>query len=152
MSPNLARYINQLLSKTIVECSQQTPGRSAPFPHLATLHTETCHSPAVTSRLEDVATSQSSPAATSSLRSPTSTTHETIAGHMSRPAASASASSHAPPTTSQAPSADLTPSAKAYGNEIIEGPLSDFTTQSKAVGGVVEQIVLRSPQRSCDIR
>ena len=113
-------------------------------PHRATPRTETSHTLAVTSRLEDVATSQSSPAPTSSLRSPSSVTHETLAGHMSRPAAPASASSHAPPTTSQALNEKIAPSAKAYGDEIIDGPLTDFVAKSKAVGGVVEQQVLLS--------
>ncbi|CAD6574188.1 MAG: hypothetical protein TREMPRED_001033 [Tremellales sp. Tagirdzhanova-0007] len=58
---------------------------------------------------------------------------------MSRPAAPASASSHAPPTTSQALNEKIAPSAKAYGDEIIDGPLTDFVAKSKAVGGVVEQ-------------
>lgn len=92
---------------------------------------------AVTSRLEDVAASQSSPAPTSSLKSPTSAFHEGIAGHVAAPAAAASAASAGTGSSSS----EMTPAVKAYKDEIIDGTLATVLAKSKEIGGLVEQHV-----------
>jgi len=90
---------------------------------------------AVTSRLEDVATSQSSAAPTSFLRSPTSAAHEALAAHVSGPPAG-------PPVLSQsAPHEEMTAAVQSYRDDIVGGALGDFLARAKEVGGIVEQHV-----------
>ncbi|KAK6905044.1 hypothetical protein I203_105863 [Kwoniella mangroviensis CBS 8507] len=87
---------------------------------------------AVTSRLEDVAVSSSSPAPTSSLRSPTAAAHENLA-----PTSSAAP----PPPPPPPPPAEeaVTPAVKAYQDEIIDGALQEFIEKSNELGGLVQQ-------------
>lgn len=92
---------------------------------------------AVTSRLEDVASSQSSPAPTSSLKSPTSASHESVAGHLAAPPATGAAVS----TGSGSSSSEMTPAVKAYQDDIVNGALANVIAKSKDVGGLVEQHV-----------
>lgn len=90
------------------------------------------NSVAVTSRLEDVAASQSSPAPTSSLKSPTSASHEAVAGHVAAPPISA---------VGGGSSSEMTPAVKAYQDDIIDGTLASVLAKSKEIGGLVEQHV-----------
>ncbi|WVQ93921.1 hypothetical protein IAU59_000999 [Kwoniella sp. CBS 9459] len=100
---------------------------------------------AVTSRLEDVAVSQSSPAPTTSLRSPTQASHEALTGHVA-PSVSASGGAPPPPPPPPPPAvADIqaeekiTPAVQAYKDEIIDGVLREFVAKASEVGGLVEQ-------------
>lgn len=88
----------------------------------------------MTSRLEDVAASQSSPAPTSSLKSPTSASNEAVAGHVSAPSASAG-----PGAGSS--SSEMTHAVKVYQDDIIDGTLASVLAKSKEIGGLVEQHV-----------
>ncbi|WVQ82634.1 hypothetical protein IAT38_004766 [Cryptococcus sp. DSM 104549] len=94
---------------------------------------------AVTSRLEDIAVSQSSPSPTGSIRSPTAVSHDAVAGHTVPPP---------PPPPPPAPLAAgvqssqavaLTPAVQAYQDEIVNGALKDFLEKSAEVGGVVQE-------------
>ncbi|WVQ64652.1 uncharacterized protein L199_002819 [Kwoniella botswanensis] len=92
---------------------------------------------AVTSRLEDVAVSSSSPAPTSSLRSPTAAAHENLA-----PTSSAGAGGAPPPPPPPPPppaEEAITPAVKAYQDEIIDGALQEFIEKSNELGGLVQQ-------------
>ncbi|WWC85656.1 uncharacterized protein L201_000522 [Kwoniella dendrophila CBS 6074] len=100
---------------------------------------------AVTSRLEDVAVSSSSPAPTSSLKSPTIATHENLASH-SAPAASGSGGAPPPPPPPPLPPAPApvaeevqSPAVKAYEDEIVNGALKEFIDKSNELGGLVKE-------------
>lgn len=95
---------------------------------------------AVTSRLEDVATSQSSQAPTSSLRSGTGGAHDLVAGHVA-PSSSAPPPPPPPPPAAAPSEAAPSPAVKAYQDDIIDGPLAELLSASKNIGGVVEQHV-----------
>lgn len=103
--------------------------------------------PAVTSRLEDVATTQNATGG-SALRSPTAQTHDVVAGHVGGGGGAGSASSAAPPPPPPPPPAAApaaaeasSPSVQAYEQDIIDGPAGDFLSKSHAIGGVVDQHV-----------
>ncbi|KAI9632103.1 adenylyl cyclase-associated protein [Dioszegia hungarica] len=89
---------------------------------------------AVTSRLEDAAIhgSLGSAGGAQTGRSPAMSTHESVGGAAAGGAAAASAP---PPAASEEPAA---PHVQAY-QELISGPLKEFTSKSEALGGVVAQ-------------
>lgn len=91
---------------------------------------------AVTSRLEDAAIhgSLGSAGGAQTGRSPAMSTHESVGGAAAGGAAAASAP---PPAASEEPAA---PHVQAY-QELISGPLKEFTSKSEALGGVVAQHV-----------
>ncbi|KAK8844644.1 hypothetical protein IAR55_006491 [Kwoniella newhampshirensis] len=95
---------------------------------------------AVTSRLEDVAVSQSSPAPTTSLRSHTSDSHDALAGHVASPAPPPPPPAPPAPPPASVPES-FTPAVQAYQDEIIKMALADFISKASEVGGLVEQHV-----------
>ncbi|KAL7420321.1 suppressor of rasval19 [Cryptotrichosporon argae] len=92
---------------------------------------------AVTSRLEDVAHSQTSQAPTASLRSATGGAHDVIAPHIASPSASGAPPAPPPPPPPPA-EAEASPAVAAYKTELIEGPLAEFLATAKEIGGPVE--------------
>ena len=96
------------------------------------------HKIAVTSRLEDVASSQTSPAQTS-LRSPTSNTHDAVASHVSSAPAPVQQSGGGSDTA-------MSPAVQAYQDEIVNGALAGCIAKSKEIGGIVEQHVSSASQ------
>ncbi len=92
-------------------------------------------SSAVTSRLEDVANSQSSPVPASSLSPPTSAAHDPIAGHIGGP--SARSQSQAQNGFSE----EMSAAVQAYLDEITSGALTELIDKSREIGGPVEQLV-----------
>ncbi|TYJ58648.1 hypothetical protein B9479_000484 [Cryptococcus floricola] len=90
---------------------------------------------AVTSRLEDIAVSQHSQSSGSALKSPTSNTHEGLAGHVPPPPP--------PPPPAAAPAQQetpvLTPIVQAYQDQILNGALQEFLGKAKEVGGLVAE-------------
>jgi len=92
----------------------------------------------VTSRLEDVASSQqSSPA----LKSPTGNSHDAVAGHVSAPAPITQAGATARGGAESGGGGEISPAVKAYEDEIINGALASCIAKSKEIGGIVEQHV-----------
>ncbi|WVR03407.1 hypothetical protein IAU60_000398 [Kwoniella sp. DSM 27419] len=94
---------------------------------------------AVTSRLEDVAVSQSSPAATTSLRTATQTSHEAISGHLGGASAPGGAAPSPPPPPAAEAQSESSPAVKAYEDDILNGALREFMSKAKEIGGLVEQ-------------
>ncbi|KAL1406916.1 suppressor of rasval19 [Vanrija albida] len=111
---------------------------------------------AVTSRLEDVAVSQQSVAATASLRTPTAGVHDSLAPHVAAAGVGAAAgaaagvasaprtpSAPAPPPPPPPPPAaveeELTPAVKAYQDDLVNGLLAEFTANAAKVGGLVQE-------------
>jgi hypothetical protein len=92
-------------------------------------------SPAVTSRLEDVASSQTA-APTSSARST-----DAVAGHSSSSQAPAQAAAAAVPSSSGTKEKEMSPAVQAYQDEILNGALAALVAKSKEIGGIVEQHV-----------
>jgi adenylyl cyclase-associated protein len=94
----------------------------------------------VTSRLEDISSSQqSSPA----LKSPTSNSHDGLAGHVSAPTAGAAAAA----VSGSAGGSEKSPAVKAYEDEVVNGALASLIAKSKDIGGIVEQHVSLLPMR-----
>ncbi|EIW73160.1 hypothetical protein TREMEDRAFT_42219 [Tremella mesenterica DSM 1558] len=95
--------------------------------------------------------SQSSPAPTSSLRSPTAADHDLVSNHVVSPQTSAppapapppppppEASASAPAQTT--PTETMSPAVQAYQTQIMDDALAACIAQSKKLGGIVEQHV-----------
>lgn len=90
----------------------------------------------MTSRLEDVASSQqTSPA----LKSPTGNSHEAVAGHVSAPSATQQSSKEV--GAGAGAGGEMSSAVKAYEDEIVNGALASCISKSKEIGGIVEQHV-----------
>ncbi|WVQ74018.1 hypothetical protein IAR50_003599 [Cryptococcus sp. DSM 104548] len=92
---------------------------------------------AVTSRLEDIAVSQHSQASGTALKSPTTNTHEGLAGHVAPPAPPPPPPAPAAPAQQEAPA--FTPPVQAYQDQILNGALQEFLGKAKEVGGLVAE-------------
>ena len=95
---------------------------------------------AVTSRLEDVAIAHTAPVP---LKSSTGGAHDALAAHVAPPPPPPAPPA---PQSQPAPSTEeSSPAAKAYQEEIVDAALAAVLTASKAIGGIVEEHVSRSP-------
>ncbi|ORY22976.1 adenylyl cyclase-associated protein [Naematelia encephala] len=95
---------------------------------------------AATSRLEDIATSQSHPAPSSSVRSPGSTGQDALSGLVTSSTPAPPPPPPPPPTAAVSLEAVISsPAIKAYEDEIIHTALAEFTAKAKDIGGIVEQ-------------